>query len=142
MTPPRRVAPYGNAGGHHGEIGVVRAIYDAFGRQDIEAALHLIDEEAEVNVPATATAVGRTEPYRGHDGVRAYFADASRVWEQLAIEADDIRATGNSVVVFGHVVGRVGDDVVRRRVVWTWKLRDGKAVSLRVSDLGDARQAG
>ena len=142
MTPRRRVARYGNPGGHDREIAVVRAIYDAFGRQDLEAALHLIDEDAEVSVPATSAAVGRTEPYRGHEGVRQYFADARRVWERLDIQADDIRATGNSVVVFGHVVGHVGEDVVRRRVVWTWKLRDGKAASLRVSDVGEAREAG
>jgi ketosteroid isomerase-like protein len=142
VTAPRGSWQYGNPGGHMGEIEIVRAIYDAFARRDLDAALQHVDEDAEVIMPGTAAAAGRSEPYRGHDGVRAYFADAQRVWSELEIHADDIRATGSSVVVFGHVVGRAGDDVVRRRVIWTWKLRDGKAVSLRVNDVGEARVAG
>ena len=74
--------------------------------------------------------------------MRQYFADVRRAWERLDVQANDIRATGTSVVVFGHVVGHAGEDVVRRRVVWTWKLRDGKAVSLRASDIGETREAG
>jgi ketosteroid isomerase-like protein len=138
----RRLTAYGNAGGHDGEIATVRAIYAAFARGDLEAALRHIDEDAEVILPATAAAAGRTAPYRGHDGVRQYFADAQRVWEDLEVHADDLRATGTSVVVFGHVTGRAGGEVLRRRVLWTWKLRDGKAVSLRVNDIGEARAAG
>jgi ketosteroid isomerase-like protein len=51
---------------------------------------------------------GRTSSYRGHAGVRAYFADAQRLWSDLTIEADDFRAVADSVIVFGHVHGRVG----------------------------------
>ena len=54
------------------------------------------------------------------------------------LSADDIRAAGGGVVVFGHVEGRVGDAPVRRQVVWTWKVRDGKAWSVRASDVGEA----
>ncbi|HSD81205.1 MAG TPA: nuclear transport factor 2 family protein [Solirubrobacteraceae bacterium] len=129
---------YGNPAGHEDEIAVVRAIYDAFARRDVDAALRHVAEDAEVVVPATAAAAGRAGPYRGHDGVRQYFSDAERVWSELALQADDIRAAAGSVVAFGHVVGRAASRVVRRRVAWTWKIRDGKAVSLRVSDLGEA----
>jgi ketosteroid isomerase-like protein len=127
---------YGNPGGHTGEIEVVRAIYDAFARRDLDAALRHIHEDAEVILPGTAAFAGRQEPYRGHDGVRQYFHDADRVWDELTLHADDIRTSAGSVVVFGEVVGRAGGEIVRRRAVWTWKLRDGKAVSLRVSDVG------
>ena len=40
--------------------------------------------------------------------------------------------------MFGHVVGRMGADTINRQVMWTWKLRDGLAVSVRASDLGSA----
>jgi ketosteroid isomerase-like protein len=129
---------YGNLGGPSPEVEVVRGIYEAFARRDLEAALRLIAEDAELVVPGTAEQLGRTEPYRGHAGVRQYFADAQRVWRELVLHADDIRAAGGGVVVFGHVEGRVGDAPVRRQVVWTWKVREGKAWSVRASDVGQA----
>jgi serine phosphatase RsbU (regulator of sigma subunit)/ketosteroid isomerase-like protein/PAS domain-containing protein len=130
---------YGNPGGRTDEIQVIRAIYDAFARRDVEAALRHVAQDAEIIVPGTAAAAGRTGPYRGHDGVRQYFEDAGRVWHELTLRADDIRATGTGVVVFGEVTGRSGGETLRRRVIWTWKLRDGKAVSLRVNDIGEAQ---
>lgn len=128
---------YGNLSGSTAEIEVVRAIYDAFARRDLDAALRFFASDAEVVVPGTPARVGRTEPFRGHAGVREYFADAEPVWRELELHADDIRAVDGSVVVFGHVEGRVDDAPVRRQVVWTWKLRDGKATSLRASDVGE-----
>jgi hypothetical protein len=38
----------------------------------------------------------------------------------------------------GHVEGHSGDTRIRRRVMWTWRLRDARAVMVRVSDLGEA----
>ena len=116
----------------------MQGIYDAFARRDLDAALELIAEDAELVVPGTTAQLGRTEPYRGHRGVREYFADAERVWSELVLHADDLRAVGGGVVVFGHVEGRAGDELVRRQVVWTWKVRNGKAWSVRASDVGEA----
>src|SRR4051794_31579650 len=129
---------YGAPSGAAAEIAVVRAIYDAFARRDVEAALPYIDESFEVLPVGTARRVGRTEPYRGPQGVRRYLEDAGKVWDELTLHADDIRAVAGSVVVFGHVRGlETGTrEQVERRVLWTWKLRDGRAVSLRVNDFG------
>jgi hypothetical protein len=86
----------------------------------------------------TARAAGRTGPYRGHAGMRQYFDDVQRVWRELTIEADDYRVVPGSVVVMGHVSGMSGDTAIRRRAMWTWRLRDARAVMVRVTDLGDA----
>ncbi len=86
--------------------------------------------------------LGRTEPYRGHAGVREYFADASRVWDDITLHAEDIRAIAGSVVVFGRVDATRDGQAVRRRVLWTWKVRDGLAYSVNVNDLGEAPPAG
>jgi ketosteroid isomerase-like protein len=128
---------YGVIGLEDRAVATIRAIYDAFARRDVEAALAYIAEDAEIVPEGTATLVGRTEPYRGHDGVRAYFADAERVWDELTLHAEDIRGVGGSVVVFGHVSGVVSGARHRRRVLWTWKVRDGRAISMRVRALGD-----
>jgi ketosteroid isomerase-like protein len=132
---------YGNPAGITDEVDVVRAIYDAFADRDIERALVYIDPDCEIVLEGTMTAAGRSEPYQGHDGMRQYFADVMRVWEELELHATDFRVVPGSVVVMGHVVGRLGgqDAPVRRAVVWTWRLRDARAVFMRASDMGELR---
>jgi ketosteroid isomerase-like protein len=132
---------YGDPGTMDREVAIVRAIYDAFARRDVEAALEYVHEDLEFLPQGTTSRTGRTEPYRGREGLREYFADAARVWEELTLFADDIRAAGHSVVVFGHVEGRMAGEPVERRAVWVWQVRDGKAVYMRVNDLGDVRPA-
>lgn len=127
---------YGKAGARAEDVDTVRAIYDAFALRDIDAALPHVAEDIVFEPSGTARLTGRTEPYRGHDGVREYFADATRVWDELTLHAEDVRAARDSVVVFGRAEGRVDGQPVRRRVVWTWRLRDGKAVSMRANDVG------
>ncbi|MDX6664111.1 MAG: uncharacterized protein QOG68_317 [Solirubrobacteraceae bacterium] len=117
-------------------VQVVRGIYDAFARRDLDAVLAFVAEDAELHLTGTASRIGRTEPYRGHAGLREYFADAARVWDDLTLHAEDIRAAGHGVVVFGHAEGSIDGQPVRRSAVWVWQLRDDLAVSVRVTDLG------
>jgi ketosteroid isomerase-like protein len=137
MPPDRLVSTgqYGAPGDVEREIATVRAIYDAFGRRDVEGALAYCASEVEMVLPTTAGHAGRSGPYRGHAGVRAYFADVSAVWDDLTLHAHDIRATSRAVIVFGSITGRRGAERIRRKVVWTWMLRDGLAVSVRTDDL-------
>ena len=137
-----RVSPadpglYGTPGEVDAEVAVVRAIYDAFSRRDVEGMVQYVSDDCVVDLPGTYERAGRTEPYRGPEGVRAYFADAARVWDDLSLEADDIRAASDGVVVFGHVEGLHQGEAVRRRIVWLWQLRQGKAVRVTANDLGD-----
>lgn len=129
---------YGNPGSREGEVDTVRAIYEAFARRDVEAALAFLSDDCEFYPQGTSALTGRAEPYRGHAGVRAYFADAASVWDDLTLVASDVRAAAGSVVVFGHVTGTARGVPVRRRVLWTWQVRDGRAISMRVNDLGEA----
>jgi ketosteroid isomerase-like protein len=128
---------YGNPAGLVTEIEVVRGLYDAFGRRDLEAMLAATSDDAELFFEGTARLVGRTEPYRGHQGLRDYFADVERVWEELTLPAEDFRAVPGSVIVMGHITGRREGLEVRRASVWTWKVRDGRALSVKAADLGD-----
>lgn len=129
---------YGRVGDTESAIVAVRGIYEAFGRRDLDAALALIAPDAEFHPSGTTSRIGRTEPYRGHAGLREYFADAERLWDDLTLHADDIRSAGAGVVVFGHVEGRTAGQLVRSRVVWVWQVRDGLAVSMRVNEAGEA----
>ncbi len=138
FTAVERTGLYGNPAGGAVELTTVRAIYEAFERRDIEAALPHIADDVEFLPHGTAQLTGRAEPYRGHQGLRDYFADASRVWDELTLHATDMRVVAGGVVVFGHVSGLVDGRRVERRVLWTWQVRDGKAVTMRVNDIGEA----
>jgi len=127
---------YGNPAGLTGDVDVVRAIYAAFDRRDLDAALAYLAPECELHARGTAEAAGHESPYRGYDGVRQYFADVSAVWDELVLHAEDFRVLPGSVVVIGHASARRGEERMKRSIVWTWKLKDGLAVSARVSDMG------
>jgi ketosteroid isomerase-like protein len=128
---------YGNPAGVTGEIDVVRAIYDAFARRDVEGVVACVSQDCELHLSGTARLAGRSGPYVGPAGVRDYFADLDRVWEELVLHAEDFRAVPGSVIVMGHITGRRQGLAVRRSSVWTWKVRDGRALSVKAADLGD-----
>jgi ketosteroid isomerase-like protein len=127
---------YGNPGNVATEVEVVRAIYAAFARRDASQMSSHLAEDVVLHLQGTGRMSGRDGPYVGHAGVLEYFADVDRVWDAIELHTDDVRAIAGSVVVFGHVTGRAGGQEVTRRVVWTWLLRDGKAISVRADDLG------
>jgi ketosteroid isomerase-like protein len=128
---------YGNPAGLVDEIETVRGLYEAFERRDLDAMTAALSEDAELHFEGTARLAGRTEPYRGHDGLREYFADVARLWEELVLHAADYRAVPGSVIVMGHITGRRQGLEVRRASVWTWKVIDGRATSVKAADLGD-----
>ncbi len=120
---------------------VVRAVFAAFAERDVERALELIDPEVEFT-PVTSDFAGRTEPYRGHDGIRAYFRDVALVWEDLRLTPRDFCEVGESIVVTGRVNARSPARIVDGSTGWVWRVRDGRVVYGRVyASAGDAHQA-
>jgi ketosteroid isomerase-like protein len=127
---------YGNPAGLTDDLVVVKAIYAAFARRDLDGALPYIAPDCELHAAGTAAAAGSESPYRGHEGVRRYFADVAAVWEELVLHAEDFRVIPGSVIVLGHVSAVRDGQPMQRAIVWTWKLRGGLATSVRVSDMG------
>jgi uncharacterized protein len=128
---------YGNPAGLIDEAEVVRAIYEAFARRDVETAIGYLSADCELDFAGTSRLSGRSGPYIGHDGLREYFRDVARVWQELVLHTEDIRVIPGSVIVIGHVTGRSEDLDVHRSSVWTWRVKDGRATSVKVADLGD-----
>ena len=123
---------------------IVRGVFDAFSRRDLAALLDLADPGI-VFVPPTGRLAGRTEPYRGHQGLRVYFADVARVWEELTVEPLEFhRAGDDTVVAIGRVYAWGVGRVVDAPVGWLWRFGpDGKAVYGRVYESrADALAAG
>jgi ketosteroid isomerase-like protein len=131
---------YGNPAGLTDEADVVRAIYAAFARRDVEALVGYLTPDCELDLAGTARLAGRPGAYRGHDGAREYFRDVERVWEELVLHTEDVRVIPGSVIVIGHVTGKRQGLDVKRSSVWTWRVKDGRASSVKVADLGDLAQ--
>jgi len=130
---------YGMPAGAAGDVEVVKSVYDAFARRDLEAIAAVIAPDAQLLGGPTAQEAEVDEPYRGVDGLRRYFADVASVWDTLSAYPEDFRAAATgSVVVFGRLVSVADDKEISRRVIWTWRLRDGLIISLRVNVLRES----
>lgn len=104
---------------------VVRRMFDAFSERDVDALMTVLHPDVVFISHATAELAGRKGPYRGHEGIRQYFADVELVWDALEVDPVDFRAAAGSVVIFGRVRGRRRGELLDTAVVWTWRLRDG-----------------
>jgi ketosteroid isomerase-like protein len=102
---------------------IVRAVFDAFSRRDAAALIELCDPEI-VFTPPTQRLAGRDEPYRGHEGLRTYLADVSRVWQELRSEPDEYVELDDRVLCTGRVYAWGVGRVIDAPAGWVWRLRD------------------
>jgi ketosteroid isomerase-like protein len=109
------------------EVDVVKAVFAAFAERDLERVLELSAPDVEF-IAVTSDYAGRTEPYRGHDGIRQYFRDLEEVWDELRLTPTDYRVVGDQVLVTGRVSARSPARVVSGSTGWVWRVRDGKVV--------------
>ena len=82
----------------------------------------------------TGEQAGRTEPYRGHAGMRQYFRDVAAVWEELHLTPREFRPQGDLILVTGKVSARSRARTISGSTGWIWRVRDGKVVYGRVYD--------
>jgi ketosteroid isomerase-like protein len=112
---------------------IVRRLFAAFARRDLGAVEELCASDMEF-VPMTLGIAGREEPYRGGEGMRRYFDDVARLWQELRAEPHAYYEVGERVAAVGRVyawgVGRVIDSPAG----WVWRLHDGLVVHGQVFD--------
>jgi uncharacterized protein len=113
------------------DIELVKAAFAAFAARDLETVLALADPEIELTAP-TGEQAGRTEPYRGHDGLREYFRDVASIWEELRLTPREFREEGGLILVTGKVSARSRSRTVTGSTGWVWRVRDAKVVFVRV----------
>lgn len=107
------------------DIEVLRRAYAAFARRDLDRMLELLDPELEFHA-VTAEETGRSEPYRGLEGMRRYFADEAAAWDELRLLPYEFEPRGDWVVATGRVYARRGGQVIDSSAGWHWRLRDGR----------------
>jgi ketosteroid isomerase-like protein len=123
------------------DVSVVKAVFAAFAERDVERVLELIDPEIEFT-PVTADFAGRTEPYRGHEGIREYFRDVALVWDDIRLTPHDFREVAGGILVTGRVSARSPARIVDGSTGWVWRVRNGRVVYGRVyASAADAEEA-
>jgi ketosteroid isomerase-like protein len=113
------------------DIEVVKTAFAAFAARDLKAVLALAHPDVEFSA-VTGEHAGRTEPYRGHEGLRQYFRDVGSLWEELVLTPGEYRSSGGLVLVTGRVSARSRSRTVTGSTGWIWRVRDGKVAYGRV----------
>lgn len=110
-------------------VEVVRGLWAALEREDIDAQLELCDERMEIRNPPEFPVTG---PYRGHDGVRKWSTENWEVFTDLRFPVEEIieAADGETLVSVQRTVGRMRHTQLKTDVQWAavWTIRGGKAL--------------
>lgn len=112
---------------------IVRRLFEAFSRRDARAVSELCAPDVEF-VPVTLGLAGREEPYRGREGIRRYFADTARLWQELRAEPEVYYEVGDRVAAVGRVYAWGLGRVIDAPAGWVWRVRDGLVVHGEVFD--------
>jgi ketosteroid isomerase-like protein len=112
-------------------VALVRGSFEAMRAWDVDALLRLYAAEVEF-LPLTGTRV-ETGGYHGHDGVRAYFAEARELWDVLEPHGVEFRDLGDRVLVAGRcrVRGRTSGAESDPPCAWVIGVRNGQIISHR-----------
>jgi ketosteroid isomerase-like protein len=123
-------------------IEVVRRLFDDYAAGGVEAVLHGADENIVIEIPPELSA--EPDTYRGHEGVRRYFAGFEGMLDDVRYEALDLKASGDVVIAHIRLSGRgvsSGLDVALEVFV-VHELANGKIVRIRpYADLDGAQAA-
>ena len=106
-------------------VEVVRSMFAAYRAGDTEAVV----DAADVDIELRPAVVGGPEGtvYSGREGIRAFFKDIDAAWEQFAVEAEEFRDLGDTVLVLGRtrLVARDGM-ALEASAGWVCGMRSGK----------------
>jgi ketosteroid isomerase-like protein len=111
---------------------LARQIFEAFNQRDVDAGLELVTEDVEFVAP-TGEIANEGEPYVGHAGMRKYYDDVARVWEELEVTPSEIREVDDAILALGRVYGRgEGGYIQDSPAQWVMRFRGDKVRSIRV----------
>ena len=115
------------------KVELVETLLDAFAARDVAAAQALVADDAEFLAVGTAEQTGRREPYRGVAGVREYFKDVARVWQELRIVPSRMEPVDRGVLVMGRLVARDGTGFLMDAPAgWLIEIADRKVTRIEI----------
>ncbi|GAA3150601.1 hypothetical protein GCM10010521_42840 [Streptomyces rameus] len=107
---------------------VVKRLYEALDKADIQTVLEIFDPEVEIVTPPSLP--WSTGHYQGHAGAAQYFGGALEHLEDTGFKVTEIRVAGDWAAAIGNWYGRfrAGGGEFDVRFVHFWELRDGRVV--------------
>lgn len=111
---------------------VLRNGYDAWNRRDFDAAVEIADPEIEWTMIGATRFPGTQKTYRGHDGLREFWRVFIEPWDELRVEIEGTRTSGDLVIAFArfHAKAREGLEV-ESSFVHLNEFRGGKVIRFR-----------
>jgi uncharacterized protein len=122
-------------------VEIVRAVYEAASRGDLDAVFSRIHPEIEFHTYMQSPEAG---VYRGKDAVRKYNEGLFDQFESVRFEAEEIVDAGDRVVVVTaqHAVPKGGQHEIDVHFVEVWTIRGGLLAERRsYSTKGEALEA-
>jgi ketosteroid isomerase-like protein len=127
--------------GVEARVGLVRAVFEAVDRGDMDAGLSMCTEDIEL-LPLSAVGIeGRS--YRGHDGIREWQREREETWD-LRIVIDEVELIGDRALALGRLRtrGRASGVEVELAAGWVLDFRDDMVARVEAfSHPADARSA-
>jgi uncharacterized protein (TIGR02246 family) len=110
------------------DVQLVRRVFDAINRRDVQAVLDAYDPDADMSTLTSELVQGKA--YRGHSGIREYFSSFADVWDELHLEPEEIRDLGDRILVTGRWSsrGKESGAEVESPAAWLFGVRDGRIV--------------
>jgi ketosteroid isomerase-like protein len=111
-------------------VEIIRRVYERWSAGDFRAAVDLFDPHAVLVVrPALGPDSPDGETYLGTEAIAEYTRDTPlRTWTDLTMEAEEIVAAGDSVVVSVRGVGRASGASTEMHFFMLWTFRGPKVI--------------
>jgi len=100
---------------------LARETFAALNNRDVDRFIAAFAPDAEW-WPLRSSTEG---PYRGHDGIRAYFADTAEMFEHLRADLEEIHQGDDVMLAFGRLDAQGRGSGARVELVIAWVLRFG-----------------
>ena len=113
------------------DLELIRAAYEAWNRDDLDAAIALVHEDFEVH--SSGVFPGLEPVYRGRDGFRRWWRDLRSPFSEFEITVRDLQASDGLVraAVHFNAVGRGSGAAVELDYVNEWRIAQGRLLSFR-----------
>jgi uncharacterized protein len=112
-------------------VEIVRHLYEALNRGDLEGAIEMIDPGVRYDL---SERVFNPAVYEGHDGIRRFSEEIDEVWDEFRVDPLDLIDAGDKVVV-SHLVrarGKGSGVEVELPSTSIYTLRERKVVAIRM----------
>jgi ketosteroid isomerase-like protein len=128
----------------HNNLNVVRSIYDALGKGDVQNVMASMDPNIVWN-EADNFPYADGNPYVGPEAVAdGVFKRLASEWEYFDVNVESMLDAGDSIVALGHYQGKnkSTSEEIDAQFAHVWKIRDGKAATFQqYTDTAQVRNA-